>query len=107
MSDSPKAPEIIPMHEVKNCIAYYNSNKGFYANHHPGGILWSNNSGYKNPSNYCMLNRKSIEEAVDVAGYGHILKTISRTVREVRRNILSTLMKVCVKQPITVFCLRL
>lgn len=46
MSSTPKAPEVIPMHEVKNCIAYYNSNKGFYANHHPGGILWSNNSSY-------------------------------------------------------------
>ena len=49
MSSTPKAPEVIPMHEVKNCIAYYNSNKGFYANHHPGGILWSNNSSYMNP----------------------------------------------------------
>ena len=70
MSSTPKAPEVIPMHEVKNCIAYYNSNKGFYANHHPGGILWSNNSSYMNPSNYCMLNRKSIERALARAA-GH------------------------------------
>lgn len=62
------------MHEVTNCIAYYNKNKGFYANHHLGGILWSNNSGYMNPSNYCMLNRKSAAEAENVPGYGHILK---------------------------------
>lgn len=74
MSNSPKVPDAIPMHEVKNCIAYYNKNKGFYANHHLGGILWANNSGYMNPSNYCMLNRKSTTEAIDVPGYGHILK---------------------------------
>ncbi len=74
MSDTPKVPDVIPQHEVKNCIAFYNKNKGFYANHHLGGILWENNSGYKNPSNYCMLNRKSAGEAVDVPGYGHILR---------------------------------
>lgn len=74
MSNSPKVPDVIPMHEVTNCIAYYNKNKGFYANHHLGGILWSNNSGYMNPSNYCMLNRKSAAEAENVPGYGHILK---------------------------------
>ena len=96
MSDSPKAPEIIPMHEVKNCIAYYNSNKGFYANHHPGGILWSNNSGYKNPSNYCMLNRKSIEEAVDVAGYGHILKNnLSYSPRSAEKHIIDINESLC------------
>ncbi len=74
MSDTPKVPDVIPQHEVRNCIAFYNKNKGFYANHHLGGILWLNNSGYKNPSNYCMLNRKSSTEAVDVPGYGHIIK---------------------------------
>lgn len=89
MSSTPKAPEVIPMHEVKNCIAYYNSNKGFYANHHPGGILWSNNSSYMNPSNYCMLNRKSIEEAVDVAGYGHILtNNLSYSPRSAGKHII-------------------
>lgn len=73
MSENPKAPEVIPMHVVTNCLAYYNKNKGFYSNHHLGGILWANNTGYMNPSNYCMLNRKSAEETVDVGGYGHIL----------------------------------
>lgn len=74
MSNAPKAPEQTPQHKVINSLAYYNKNKGFYANHHLGGIAWYNNTGYKNPSNYCMLNRKSATEAVDVPGYGHILR---------------------------------
>lgn len=74
MSDAPKAPEVIPMHIVQYCLAYKNKNKGFYANHHLGGIAWYNNTGYQNPSNFCMLNRKTASEAVDVPGYGHIIK---------------------------------
>lgn len=73
MGDRPKAPKIIPEHVISNCLACDNRNKGFYANHHLGGILWYNNTGYKNPSNFCMLNRKNIAEKVDVLGYNHIL----------------------------------
>ena len=50
-----------------------------------------------NPSNYCMLNRKSIEEAVDVAGYGHILTNNLSYAREVRENISSILTKAVAK----------
>lgn len=74
MSDNPKVPKEIPMHTVQYCLAYKNKNKGFYANHHLGGIAWYNNTGYQNPSNFCMLNRKSASEKVDVPGYGHIIK---------------------------------
>jgi hypothetical protein len=74
MSTSPKTPVIIPKHTVRYSIAYYNKNQGFYSNHHIGGIVWENNTGYKNPSNFNMLSRKSKEEAVDVDGYGHVLK---------------------------------
>lgn len=73
MSSRPRNPEEIPMHIVTNCIAYYNRNRGFYANHHLGGIIFACNSACMNPSNFCLLNRKSPEEAVDVPGYGHIL----------------------------------
>ena len=73
MGDRPKAPKIIPEHVISNCLACDNRNKGFYANHHLGGILWYNNTGYKNPSNFCMLNRKNIAEKVDVLGYNHVL----------------------------------
>ena len=68
MRSKVKMPNEIPHHVVKNCLAYKNKNKGFYANHHLGGISWFNNTGYQNPSNFCMLNRKSAGEIVDVDG---------------------------------------
>ena len=73
MSDNPKVPENIPVHVVKNCISYYNKANGFYSNHHLGGIRWYNNSAYKNAVNFCMLNRKSANEAVDIDGIEHTL----------------------------------
>jgi len=90
MSNSPKAPDIIPIHIVRFCLAYYNKNQGFYSNHHLGGITWYNNTGYKNPSNFNMLNRKSVSEAVDVDGYGHIIKNnLSYAPRTSGKNIIS------------------
>ena len=74
MRSKVKMPNEIPHHVVKNCLAYKNKNKGFYANHHLGGISWFNNTGYQNPSNFCMLNRKSPGEIVDVDGYDHIIR---------------------------------
>lgn len=76
MSANPSVPSPIPMHTVKGCLAYRNKNQGFYANHHLGGIEFYNNTGYFNPSNFNMLNRKSAAETIDDpdGGYGHILK---------------------------------
>lgn len=75
MEENPKVPAVIPRHVVRNSLACYNKNKGFYANHHLGGIDWYNNTGYLNPSNFCMLNRKSATGTPeDVPGYGHVLK---------------------------------
>lgn len=74
MSENPSVPAVIPRHVVTGCLAYYNKNQGFYANHHLGGITFYNNTGYKNPSNFNMVNRKSASETIDVSGYGHIIK---------------------------------
>lgn len=74
MSENPKVPAVIPQHSITHCIAYNNKNNGFYANHHLGGIAWYNNTAYKNAINFCMKNRKSVAEAVDVPGYDHIIK---------------------------------
>ena len=74
MGDIKKVPNPIPQHTVRYCLAYYNRQQGFYSNHHLGGLIFENNTAYKNPSNYNMLNRKSSNEAVDVPGYGHIIK---------------------------------
>lgn len=89
MADNPKVPNPIPQHIVRHCIAYYNLNKGFYANHHLGGIIFENNSAYQNPSNYCMLNRKSSAEVVDVPGYGHLIKNnLSHSPRSAGKHII-------------------
>ena len=74
MKKNPKIGEVVPKHEVVNCLAYYNKAAGLYSNHHLGGIIWLNNTAFYNNNNYSMVNRKSKEEVVDVAGYGHILK---------------------------------
>lgn len=96
MSDTPKVPDEIPMHVVQNCLAYYNKNQGFYANHHLGGIAWYNNTAYQNPSNFNMLSRKSAEEAVDVDGYGHIIKNnLSFEPRISGRHIINVDQSVC------------
>ena len=36
----PAIPSVIPQHEVRNSLAYYNRLRGFYANHHLGGIIF-------------------------------------------------------------------
>lgn len=74
MSLKPKAPTTIPHHIVNGCIAYHNKNRGIYANHHLGGIIFINNTAFDNPYNYDMTNRRSLYEAVNVPGYGHILR---------------------------------
>lgn len=63
----------VPMHKVTNSIAYRNKASGFYANHHLGGVNFTNNTSYANRFNYNMVCRKSIEEIVDVDGYDHVL----------------------------------
>ncbi len=73
MHKSPNVPALIPRNIIRNCIAYANKNQGFYANHHLGGLDFINNSAYHNRRNFNMVNRKSIEENVDVDGYEHSL----------------------------------
>lgn len=63
-----------PRHVVRRCIAYRNKNKGIYSNHHLGGVEFTDNISIANPKNYTMVCRKSMDEAVDVPGYGHILR---------------------------------
>lgn len=97
MTTSINAPTEIPRHVVRNCIAYFNKNKGFYANHHLGGIDWYNNTGYQNPSNFCMLNRKSVEgDPENVDGYGHVLENnLSYSPRTTDAHIISVDMDSC------------
>lgn len=68
-----KCPDVCPSHYIHHSVAYQNKAHGFYSNHHLAGSRWENNTSWKNRSNYNMVNRKNTYEAIDVAGYGHIL----------------------------------
>ena len=75
-TDLPKLPSVMPQHEVRGCLAYYNRARGFYANHHLGGIIFENNTVAASGSNFDMRNRKDgiTLPPEDVAGYDHIIK---------------------------------
>jgi MYXO-CTERM domain-containing protein len=45
-----------PQHTIRNCVAFGNRAAGFYANHHPVGDFWYNDTGFDNNSaNFNML----------------------------------------------------
>jgi len=48
-------PASVPRHTVRFCLAFRNRAAGFYANHHPIGGDWFNNTGYKNARDFDML----------------------------------------------------
>ncbi|MDR0811919.1 MAG: right-handed parallel beta-helix repeat-containing protein [Paludibacter sp.] len=76
MNDSPSVPSVIPRNIVRFCLAVDNKAQGFYANHHLGGIDFYNNTAYRNPTNYNMVNRQisPLTPATDVGGYNHNIK---------------------------------
>ncbi len=69
-----KFPNPVPQHYIHHCVAYKNKSNGIYSNHHLAGNRWEYNSAGQNQRyNYSMVNRKSVDEVVDVDGYNHIL----------------------------------
>ena len=69
----PATPDIIPQHEVRNSLAYYNRLRGFYANHHLGGIIFESNTAVNSGENYNMTNRELplALPPTDVSGYDY------------------------------------
>jgi hypothetical protein len=68
-----KLPARIPRHVVRFCLAVGNKASGFYANHHPGGCDWINNSAFRNGANFNMLGRE-MDNRTDVDGRRHLLR---------------------------------
>ena len=68
-----RLPAVIPRHVVRGCLAVRNKASGFYANHHPGGIDWLNNTASRNGTNFNLLGRRR-DNVTDVPGYGHKLR---------------------------------
>jgi hypothetical protein len=54
-------------------VAVGNKANGFYANHHPGGGDWFNDTAYRNGANFNMLCRLA-DNVTEVDGYGHLLR---------------------------------
>jgi hypothetical protein len=45
----------VPRHVIRFNVAFSNRAQGFYANHHPGGLDFINNTAFSNGANYNML----------------------------------------------------
>jgi hypothetical protein len=67
-------PDPIPRHVVIGSVAVRNKVNGFYANHHPGGIEWLNNTAYKNRTNFNLRGRDPKDNRTIIPGRGHRLK---------------------------------
>jgi hypothetical protein len=67
-------PDPIPRHVVVGSLAVRNKANGFYANHHPGGIEWINNTAFKNPVNFNLRGRDPKDNTTIIPGRGHRLK---------------------------------
>lgn len=67
-------PTPVPRNRVINCLALGNS-RGFYANHHTGGLDWIGNTAIDNGVNYNMLcNLDASSRDADVDGFDHYMK---------------------------------
>ncbi len=67
-------PTPIPRNKIYYCLAVENS-RGFYANHHLGGLDWIGNTAVGNGVNYKMLcSTNNSSTAGDVPGYDHYMK---------------------------------
>jgi hypothetical protein len=54
-TDTSKFPANPPKHLVRGCLSFLNRSAGFYANHHPGPVIFYNNTGYNNHPDFNML----------------------------------------------------
>jgi pectate lyase len=65
----------IPHHVVQFCLAARNRASGFYANHHLDGLVWLNNTAYRNATDYNMLcSSNNASSAGDTPGFNHVMK---------------------------------
>ena len=70
-------PQPIPRNVVRFCLAVGNKSKGFDANYHADGILWYNNSAYRNNHNFHMETAGKVNETdtilTFIPGLNHIM----------------------------------
>lgn len=68
-----RVPDPIPRHVIRSCLAVGNKASGFYANHHPGGSDWLDNTAFHNGANFNMLGR-NLTTHTDTDGFAHKLQ---------------------------------
>ncbi len=66
-------PTPVPRNRIYYCLAVGN-NRGFYANHHTGGIDWVGNTAISNGQNFNMMNNLDATSGNDVPGFDHYMK---------------------------------
>lgn len=66
-------PVPVPRHQVFHCFTL-GSSRGFYANHHPGGLDFVHNTAIANGENYKMLCNTNASAGGDVPGFDHYMK---------------------------------
>jgi len=54
-TDTSTFPASPPKHVVRRCLSFNNKASGFYANHHPGPVVFNNNTAYNNKPNFNLL----------------------------------------------------
>ena len=54
-TDTSTFPATPPRHIVRNCLSISNKAAAFYANHHPGPIIFQNNTGYNSHPDFNLL----------------------------------------------------
>lgn len=67
-------PDPLPRHVVTGSVSVHNKVNGFYANHHPGGITWLNNTSYRNQTNFNLRGRDPADNRTIIPGRDHRLK---------------------------------
>ena len=57
------------------CLAVGNGANGFYANFHPDGLDWINNTAFRNGKDYNMVcNTNTVSRTNDTPGFNHLLR---------------------------------
>ena len=64
--DPDRFPDDVPRHEIVGNVAFDNRAQGIYANHHPGGLDFLNNTAFDNGRNFDLL--------ADVGAAEHFLR---------------------------------
>lgn len=68
-------PTPVPRNVIRFCLAVRNRASGLYANHHPDGLDWINNTAYRNGTDFNLLcNSNNISGTNDCPGYNHYLR---------------------------------